>query len=207
MSRRERWWEACGKIFKRKSMALFWPGLVLLILVDDCHPIQLLSLLLVTLGLRCRVQAISSCGEWELLFIVVHGLLIAVASLLQSTGSRHMGFSSCGLRAVELAGSVAVAHGLSCSLACGIVPDKGLNLCPLSWQVDSYPQGSPKTASVDSFLMFLCSYLLRVSSPGAETRKLPFPGSFVAKVRHALTKLLQWTMDYSPPGSSVHGIL
>ena len=27
-------------------------------------------------------QAFSSCGEWGLLFVVVHGLLIAVASLV-----------------------------------------------------------------------------------------------------------------------------
>ena len=34
-----------------------------------------------------------------LLFVAVRGLLIAVASLLQSTGSRHAGFSSCGSQA------------------------------------------------------------------------------------------------------------
>ena len=34
------------------------------------------------LGLRCCAQASSSCSEWGLLFIVVHGLLIAVASLV-----------------------------------------------------------------------------------------------------------------------------
>ena len=33
------------------------------------------------LGLRCCAQAFSSCGEWGLLFAVVCGLLIAVASL------------------------------------------------------------------------------------------------------------------------------
>ena len=37
--------------------------------------------------------------------------------LLQSTGCR-------------CAGSVIVAHGPSCSAACGILPDQGLNLCP-----------------------------------------------------------------------------
>ena len=36
---------------------------------------------LAVLGLRCCVWAFSSCGEWGLLFIVVRGLLIAVASL------------------------------------------------------------------------------------------------------------------------------
>ena len=51
------------------------------------------------LGLRCCARAFSSCGEQGLLFVEVHGLLIAVASLLWSTGSRCTGFSSCGMRA------------------------------------------------------------------------------------------------------------
>ncbi|KAJ8776611.1 hypothetical protein J1605_015200 [Eschrichtius robustus] len=45
------------------------------------------------------------------------------------------------------AGSVVVAHGPSCSVACGIFPDQGSNPCPLHWQADSQPlrhQGSPK---------------------------------------------------------------
>ena len=39
-------------------------------------------LFLVVLGLRCCARAFSSCGERGLLFIAVHGLLIAVASLV-----------------------------------------------------------------------------------------------------------------------------
>ena len=41
--------------------------------------------------------------------------------------------------------SIAVVHGLSCSVTCGIFLDQGLNLCPLYWQEDSYPlhQESP----------------------------------------------------------------
>ena len=38
-----------------------------------------------------------------------------------------------------------MAHGLRASVACGIYPDQGLNLCLLHWQVDSLPlshQGS-----------------------------------------------------------------
>ena len=53
--------------------------------------------------------------------------------LLRTTGSRS-------------AGSVTVAHGPSCSAACGIFPDLGSNPCPLHWQADSQPlhhQGSP----------------------------------------------------------------
>ena len=38
------------------------------------------------LGLHCCVQAFSICGEWGLLFVAVHGLLIAVASLVGEHG-------------------------------------------------------------------------------------------------------------------------
>ena len=61
------------------------------------------------------------------------GLSLSRPLLLWSTGSRR-------------AGSVVVAHGPSCSAACGILPDQGSNLCPLHWQADSQPlrhQGSP----------------------------------------------------------------
>ena len=63
------------------------------------------------------------------------GLSLSRHLLLQSTGSRR-------------AGSVIVAHGPSCSMACGIFPDQGSNPCPLHWQADSQPlrhQGSPLT--------------------------------------------------------------
>ena len=83
-------------------------------------------------------------------FISVWGLSVVVASgghpssrcaglslswplLLRSRGSRR-------------SGSVVVAHGPSCSAACGIFPDQGSNPCPLHWQADSQPlrhQGSP----------------------------------------------------------------
>ena len=39
-------------------------------------------LLLATLGLHCCTQAFSSCGEWGLLLVAVHRLLIVVASLV-----------------------------------------------------------------------------------------------------------------------------
>ena len=83
-------------------------------------------------------------------FVSVRGLSLVAASgdhssswctglspsrplLLRSTGSRW-------------AGSVIVAHGPSCSVACEIFPDQGSNPCPLHWQADSQPlrhQGSP----------------------------------------------------------------
>ena len=43
-------------------------------------------LFLAVLGLRCCMRAFSSCGEWGLLFVVVRGFLIAVASLVAEHG-------------------------------------------------------------------------------------------------------------------------
>ena len=86
-------------------------------------------------------------------FAAVRGLFLAAVSggysslwcagfslqwrlLLQSTGSRPRasGVVAHGLWSV---GSVVVAHGLSCSAACGVFPDQGSNPCPLHWQADS----------------------------------------------------------------------
>ena len=39
-------------------------------------------LFMAELGLRCCVRAFSSCGDQGLLFVVVRGLLTAVASLI-----------------------------------------------------------------------------------------------------------------------------
>ena len=41
---------------------------------------------LAALGLHCCAQAFSRCGEQGLLFVVVHGLLITVASLVEEHG-------------------------------------------------------------------------------------------------------------------------
>ena len=44
--------------------------------------IYFIYLFLAVLGLRCYVQAFSSCSEWGLLFVAVHRLLIAVVSFV-----------------------------------------------------------------------------------------------------------------------------
>jgi len=58
-------------------------------------------------------------------------------TLVQCRASHCSGFSCWRARALECAGSVAVAHGLSCPMICAIFPDQGLNLCPLHCQEDS----------------------------------------------------------------------
>ena len=72
--------------------------------------------------------------------------LVAEYSLQGNTG-----FSSCGSQAQSM-GSIVMAHGLSCSAACGIFPDQESNSGPLQWQEDSLSldhQGSP----INKFLM------------------------------------------------------
>ena len=61
--------------------------------------IYFISLFLAALSLHCCVRAFSSCSEQGLLFVAVHVLLIAVASLVAEHGPRHVGLSSCGTRA------------------------------------------------------------------------------------------------------------
>ena len=79
------------------------------------------------------------------------GLSLSQPLLLQSTSSR-------------CAGSVVVAHGPSCSTACGIFPDQGLNPCPLHWQADSQPlrhQGSPYSVIFNFVsLPLMCIFLI-----------------------------------------------
>ena len=76
------------------------------------------------LGLHCNVWAFSSWGEWGLFFLWWSGFSLRWLLLFQSTGSR-------------CAASAVVAHGLSCSIACGIVPGQGSNQCPLHCKANS----------------------------------------------------------------------
>ena len=95
------------------------------------------------LGLHFSARSFSSCGKRGPLSSQCTGLSLSQPLLLWSTGSR-------------CAGSVIVAHGPSCSAACGIFPDQGSNPCPLPWQTDSQPlhhQGSPGPIS-----LFLLSF-------------------------------------------------
>ena len=90
-----------------------------------------LNLFLAVLGLHCRVG---------FSLVVVCRLLIVVASRCRAwaLGTWASVAAACG--------SVIVRLRLSCFTACGILPDRGSNLCLLHWQADSYllhHQGSP----------------------------------------------------------------
>ena len=82
--------------------------------------LKFIYLFLAALCLCCCAWAFSSCREWELLFVVVRGLLIAVASLVADHGLQACQLSSCGTRALEhrlsSCGAQALEHRLS---SCG----------------------------------------------------------------------------------------
>ena len=63
------------------------------------------------LGLHFCVRAFSSCGEWGPLFIMVHGPLIVVASLVVEHKLQMRRLSSCGSQGqLRLTGPVAPRH-------------------------------------------------------------------------------------------------
>ena len=69
-----------------------------------------------------RISLVASRGGYSL---AVFRIPMAVASLV----AEHVFW---GARS-----SLVVFLGVSCPTACGILPDQGLNLCLLHWQVDS----------------------------------------------------------------------
>ena len=61
-----------------------------------------IHLFLALSGLCCCAMTFSSCGKWGLLFVAVHRLLIAVASLVacraQALGAQASVVVECGLQ-------------------------------------------------------------------------------------------------------------
>ena len=103
----------------------------------------------------CRLSLVAASGGHSSSRCA--GLSLSRPLLLRSTGSRH-------------AGSVVVAHGRSCSVACGIFPDQGSNPCPLHWQADSQPlchQGSPGGYSLLRCAGFSLWWLILLQSTGS----------------------------------------
>ena len=99
----------------------------------------------------------------------------------QASHCRGLSLPSTGSRC---AGSVIVAHGPSCSAACGIFPDQGSNPRPLHWQADSQPlrhQGSPEGQLLNPFggarhASHVHSTPLMFTAPCLSLRPSPAPG-------------------------------
>ena len=96
--------------------------------------------ILVVLGLRCFAQAFSVGESRGSSLFWCSGFSLWWFLVLQSTGSRRIG-------------SVVVVHRLSCSAACGIFLDQGLNLCLLHWQAVLYHWAAWE--ALDVFLVVL----------------------------------------------------
>ena len=139
-------------------------------------------------------------------FVAVCGLsLVTENGVLSSCGARvsHCsGFSCWGAQAlgtqasVALApglwstGSIAVAHRLRSSVACGIFPNQGLNLCLLHWQTDSLPLTTME-ACVHACCHPLCPILW---TPGTVAHQAPLSMGFF--------KQEYWSgWPFPPPGA------
>ena len=107
-----------------------------------------------------------------LVFVSVRGLSLVAASGVHSS-LRCVGLSPSRPLLLRVtgsrrAGSAVVAHGPSCSTACGIFLDQGSNPCPPHWQADSQPlhhQRSPmlevfKSQFQFQYLWLVCSYFV-----------------------------------------------
>ena len=81
-------------------------------------------------GRCCCMQAFSSCSERGATVIVLHELLIAVASLVSEHGLYDARASVVVVSRLWNTGSIIVAHGLSCSAAYRVFLDQGSNPSP-----------------------------------------------------------------------------
>ena len=68
------------------------------------------------------------------------------------------GLSSCGSWALEH-GLTVVADGLGCSVACGIFPDQGSNLCLLHKQAASLPLSHQESPAIIKNIYIYSFYL------------------------------------------------
>ena len=111
------------------------------------------SLFFSVLGLPCCWGFSLVVASRGYSLVVLCRLLMAVASLVgehRLQGAQASVVELSGLQSID---SIVVVHRLRCSVACGILPDEGSNLCILHWQADSSPrshQGRPQW-----FLMFI----------------------------------------------------
>ena len=110
-------------------------------------------------GLHCFLWTCSGCGERGLLFVMVHRLLVEVASLVE--------------RGLWSGASVVAVHSFSCSTACEIFLDQGLNPRPLHWQADSYPLDHQRSPNPPSFLKPIFHIAFKIP------HSLPFPSLVV----------------------------
>ena len=138
--------------------------------------------------------------------MAVLGLRFCAKALVVASGghssSRCAGLSLSRPLLLRSAGSVIVAHGPSCSAACGILPDQGSNLCPLHRQADPQPprhQGSPLIELLKGHSKSVSeAYLSNLSLDEDQMPHDLQPGNYAYWKRHNLKNYLQprWKDPY-----------
>ena len=116
--------------FLQKKFADPWSRTVLLELSVIKNQFHFIYLFFISLFIYLFIFGCVGSSLWYA------GFSLRWLLLLWSMGSRRVG-SVAVARGLQSTGSVVVAHRLSWSVACGILPDQGWNPCPLHQQVDS----------------------------------------------------------------------
>ena len=105
----------------------------------------LFYLFLAALGLRCCSRVFSSCGQRGYSLLLCAGFSLRWLLLLQSMGSRHAGFSSCGTQAQ-------LPHGMWDLLRPGLEP---VSPALAGRFLTTAPPGKPRSL----YLLICYSYL------------------------------------------------
>ena len=102
---------------------------------------------------RCRLFILLNVYSAKCIVYFIFKILFIYLAVL--------GLHCCTGR-LQSTGSVFVAHGLSCSVACGILPDQRWNPCLLQWQADSSRpshQGSPGLFTLKWFIVCYVNFM------------------------------------------------
>ena len=131
------------------------------------------------LGLHCCTGFCSSWSKQGLLSSC--GAQASHCGVFSCCGAQTLGcavFSSCGSWVLEHWLSSTCVHGLSCSVARGIFPDQGSNLCLLHWQVDSTAtRKAPPFFGYSSVQSLSCVWLIATPWTAAHQASLSITNS------------------------------
>ena len=132
----------------------------------------LLHFYVAALGLYCSAQALSGCGEWGLL------------------SSCSVWAYCCRALALQCAGSVVMAHGLSCPAACGIlVPRPGIEHVSLALAGRFLATGPPGKSLVLVFKLHICVTLKNYNEKNTPPQKSPSPTKTLQLIDFNLNRL------------------
>ena len=122
--------------------------------------------------------------------------------------------SVVGVHGLYSKGSIILVHGLSCSLACGIFLDQGLNWCPPAWQggfLTIGPSGKPSACTLKTSVKLCHLVLLFPSSLSTVLKPVMFSvylvwGFYLRKCASShlwsvLGDTLRWWVTAVAPGS------